>query len=112
MAEDHQASEVERAQVAVEDASTLRTAGDREAAVLSTAGQRRVNLIWEVTQGIIALAVTLTTLAVAAVLVLQGDKGGAPLSLLSNTFFLIVGFYFGRTNHQKTGGVVGGDSGR
>lgn len=75
-----------------------------------TAGQRRINAIWEVTQAVIAVSVTAQTLRVAGSLAMN-DKGemGAFL-LLSNAFFLVIGFYFGRTNHQRTGGV-GGDAG-
>jgi hypothetical protein len=34
--------------------------------------------------------------------------------LIGNTLFVVIGFYFGRTNHQKIGGVGGNstDSGR
>jgi len=70
-----------------------------------TLGQRRVNLIWEMTQAAIAMAVTLTTLYSAATLVIANQSGDAAFLLLSNAFFLVVGFYFGRTNHQRVGGV-------
>lgn len=60
-------------------------------------GQRRINLIWELTQGVIALAVTGAALMAA----LQGTSS----ELLGNAFFLVIGFYFGRTNHQRVGGV-------
>jgi cobalamin synthase len=75
-----------------------------------THGQRRINLIWEVTQAIIAIAVTLTTLFVAADLTVNGNTESAAFLLLSNAFFLVIGFYFGRTNHQRVGGI-GGDTG-
>ena len=68
-------------------------------------GQRRVNLIWEITQAIIAVAVTFTTLFSAARMALRGNTGDAAFLLLSNAFFLVIGFYFGRTNHQRVGGV-------
>lgn len=71
----------------------------------TTASQRRVNLIWEVTQAVIAIEVTSASVGVAASLSLRGDSGQAAFLLLSNAFFLIVGFYFSRTNHTKTGGV-------
>lgn len=74
-----------------------------------TAAQRRVNIIWEVTQALIALAVSMTTLYVAARLGVASTGDMAAFLLLSNAFFLVIGFYFGRTNHQRTGGV-GGDS--
>lgn len=73
---------------------------------LHSLGQRRVNLIWEVTQGIIALLVTATTLFVAANLAMTGSGETAAFLLLSNSFFLVIGFYFGRTNHQQVGGVT------
>lgn len=72
-------------------------------------GQRRINLIWEGTQALIAIAVTVTTLYVSSVLATKGLADTASFLLLSNAFFLVIGFYFGRTNHQRTGGV-GGDS--
>lgn len=71
----------------------------------TTASQRRVNLIWETTQACIAVGVTLATVWVAAVLSIRGDSGTAAFLLLSNSFFLIIGFYFSRTNHTKVGGV-------
>lgn len=92
---------------------TTRAAQSREAARdITTQGQRRINLIWEVTQALIALAVTFTTLYVSAALVIRGAVDSASFLLLSNAFFLVVGFYFGRTNHQKVGGVGTHDEGR
>ncbi len=73
-----------------------------------TASQRRVNIIWESTQSLIAIWVTGATLYVSAMLALKDNGQTAAFLLLSNAFFLVIGFYFGRTNHQRTGGV-GGD---
>lgn len=73
-----------------------------------TAGQRKVNLIWEYTQAFIAITVVLTTMAKA--LVLENDV--AIPTILATAFGIVVGFYFGRTNHQKIGGVAKGDVGR
>lgn len=67
-------------------------------------GQRRINLIWELTQAVIALSVSLTTLFVSAALVLRGE-GDTAFVLLASLANLVIGFYFGRTNHQRTGGV-------
>lgn len=64
---------------------------------LTHAGQRRVNLIWEFTQGIIAVAITAATIY-SAINKVESD-------ILSNAFFLIVSMYFVRTNHQLIGGV-------
>ena len=79
---------------------------------LVTAGQRRVNLIWELTQAAIALSVSGTTLFVAGNLAIRGGADMVTFGLLSNGFFLVIGFYFGRTNHQRTGGVVPDQAGR
>jgi len=79
---------------------------------LVTAGQRRINILWEVTQAIIAIFVTGTSLFVSAKLILKGDMENGAFLLLSNAFFLIIGFYFSRTNHQKIGGVGSKEKGR
>ena len=72
-----------------------------------TVGQRRINLIWEITQAVIAICVTMTTLYVASALAVHGGADMVTFGLLSNAFFLVIGFYFGRTNHQRQGGVGG-----
>src|SRR5687768_9171950 len=78
-----------------------------------TGGQRRINLIWEITQAVVALAVTGCTLYTAVTLTMRpATQGEAQALLLSNAFFLVIGFYFGRTNHQRIGGVGGGEGGR
>ncbi len=81
--------------------------GVREASVLRTAGQRQINTIWERTQQIIAVCVSVSVLAVCAYMVYKGEPTEAmpAFMLLSNVFFLVVGTYFQRTNHTATGGV-------
>ena len=72
-----------------------------------TAGQRRINVIWEVTQATIAVMVSIGTLYVVGMLVLREGSGSAStaLLLLSNAFFMIITSYFQRTNHTRTGGT-------
>lgn len=75
---------------------------------ITKAGQRKINLIWEYTQAGIAIAVVLSNLAVGVVYGLMAAKGikSAEIpAVLSNTMFLIVGFYFSRTPHQAVGGI-------
>lgn len=79
---------------------------------LVTAGQRRINVIWEVTQAGVALIVTSFTLYVAAKLATAEKGNEAAFLLLSNVFFMVVSTYFARTNHTRTGGVKTGDDGR
>lgn len=67
-----------------------------------TRGQRRINLIWEVTQATIAVLIT-------GAVILSVFKGLSS-ELLASAFGMIVGMYFQRTNHVKIGGVGGTDS--
>ena len=62
----------------------------------------------------IALSVIWAALAISAVLAIFGKWLGTPDMQLAAIVFLfgvanlVTGFYFGRTNHQRSGGV-GGD---
>lgn len=77
---------------------------------LTTAGQRRINLVWEFTQAFIAMAVVLANMIVGVYQGLVGpfSKDGMRVefpTILSSALFLVVGFYFSRTNHAAIGGV-------
>jgi hypothetical protein len=80
------------------DAAVADTAGSRSQQALVSQGQRRVNLLWEVTQALIAVT------TVSAVLWLALRNMRIP-EVLQNMVFLIIGAYFSRTNHEKKGGV-------
>ncbi len=71
---------------------------------LTTAGQRRINLIWEYTQALIALSVVAANVAIWIEFAMQKINGPIPDGL-SNALFLVVGFYFSRTNHTAIGGT-------
>ena len=72
---------------------------------LTTAGQRRINLIWEYTQAVIAIMATFDSLLVITLMVIRHeDLNKFPL-FLASLEMLIVGFYFSRTNHTAVGGV-------
>lgn len=79
-----------------------------------SAGQRTVNLIWETTQMKIALSVIWGSLFVGIALAVFGKwLGSGDIQLAAVVFVfgvanLVTGFYFGRSNHTKTGGVVQG----
>lgn len=64
---------------------------------ITAAGQRKINLVWEYTQSLIAILITL------AVVYCAMEKIDS--TVLTNAFFLIVGFYFSRTNHAAIGGI-------
>lgn len=95
------------------EAAALKAAATREAEALRTQGQRDINFIWESTQMKVALSVTWGSLFVASLLATFGKWLGSPdLQLASIVFLfgvanLVTGFYFGRTNHARTGGVGG-----
>jgi Co/Zn/Cd efflux system component len=67
-----------------------------------TYGHRRINIMWEMTQSIVAVSVTLTTLGVSAYQIIQGRGAEGAFLLLSNVLFLVIGTYFQRTNHTKS----------
>lgn len=70
-----------------------------------TAGQRRVNILWEGTQAAIAVSVTLAVIFCVIVKILDP-------SVLENGFVFVIATYLARTNHTKVGGVGSGESGR
>jgi positive regulator of sigma E activity len=102
-------------------ATTVGERGQQVAAPTSTEeedrvsqGQRIVNLIWETTQMRVALSVIWSALFVSVALAVFGKYLGSPDIQLAAVVFmfgvanLVTGFYFGRTNHQKIGGVEQG----
>ena len=68
---------------------------------LVTAGQRRINVIWEFTQAFIACSVVLANMIVGVYdgLTVSGAERHEFPVILSSSLFLVVGFYFSRTNH-------------
>lgn len=72
---------------------------------LTTASQRKVNLIWEYTQAVIAILVIVANMIVGTAKGLGYGAAGEYPIILSSSLFLIVGFYFSRTNHQAIGGI-------
>lgn len=81
---------------------------------LRTASQRKVNLIWEYTQALIALMIVFANVIYIFLLlfvpILTSQAANASV-LLANAFFLVIGFYFGRTNHARIGDLSDSKSG-
>jgi hypothetical protein len=71
---------------------------------LVTAGQRRVNLIWEFTQATVTVMIT----AAAIFCAIKSIEA----QVINFAFVAIVSTYYARTNHTKTGGVLPNQSGR
>lgn len=64
---------------------------------LTTSGQRTINRIWEVTQAVVAVLVTIVFLFCE---VKKIDSEAVKMA-----FTLVIGFYFSRTNHTQIGGL-------
>lgn len=89
----------------MDDLTISKPATEQETQVgLVHAGQRKVNLIWEYTQSIIALSVVVANLIVFVHAGMSSKTVEVPAAL-SNSLFLVIGFYFSRTNHTAIGGV-------
>lgn len=71
---------------------------------LTTAGQRKINMVWEYTQAVISIFVVMANMTVGVVDGLGLTKTEFP-PVLSSALFLVIGFYFSRTNHAAIGGV-------
>lgn len=72
---------------------------------MTTAGQRKVNLIWEFTQAFVAIIVVVCNMVVGILFAVRGTAATEFPMVLSSSLFLVIGFYFSRTNHSAIGGV-------
>lgn len=64
---------------------------------LVVAGQRRINVIWEVTQAVVTVQITCAAIYCAV----KDIKS----EVLNFAFIAIISTYYARTNHTKIGGV-------
>jgi len=71
---------------------------------ITTASQRRVNLIWEYTQAIIAIMVVAATMVSGLYNVFRNGNQQIP-NVIGVAFGMVVGSYFQRTNHMNVGGI-------
>lgn len=83
---------------------------------LRSEGQRTVSMLWETTQKDIAKVTVGGAVFLAIIIVLFGKWLGlgddiriAAFMFVAGAANLVIGFYYGRTNHQRVGGP-GGDS--
>lgn len=65
--------------------------------------QRRINLIWEYTQAIIALVVVLSTMVTGVYVIFVGRENVQIPNVIATAFGIVVGFYFSRNNHGANG---------
>ena len=64
---------------------------------LRTAGQRRINIIWEITQAAVTILITCAAIYCAV--------NGVKADVLNFAFVAVISTYYARTNHTKVGGV-------
>lgn len=69
-----------------------------------TAGQRRINIIWESTQAMLAVLIT-CAMVYCTIKSIESKE-------INYAFISIITMYYIRTNHTKIGGVNVGDDGR
>lgn len=73
---------------------------------LTTAGQRKINLIWEYTQAAIALVVVMSTMGAGLYATFHPNSINTQVpTIMSVAFGTVVGFYFSRSNHAAIGGI-------
>jgi putative Mn2+ efflux pump MntP len=71
-----------------------------------TASQRSINRTWEITQSVLALSFILTAeIVIGFVIWGISELRSAAFTFLTTIVGTVIGFYFGRTNHQRVGGV-------
>jgi hypothetical protein len=80
------------------------TAAARRQLEVKSAGQRNINQVWEYTQAAVALIVVATTSAGVFIgrTVLADTSPPFPAEWWT-IVGLVIGFYFGRTNHARVG---------
>lgn len=71
-----------------------------------TASQRSINRWWEVTQSILAVSIVVSAEVVCILIIMYIDElASSAFTFVATTVGTVIGFYFGRTNHQRVGGV-------
>lgn len=68
-----------------------------KAVALKTAASRlnQINMLWEVTQAFLAISLALAAIYVSIKGTIEESE------TLKNALFVVLGFYFGRTNHAR-----------
>lgn len=101
--------EVVKQPVEIADTSVQAIRGESEATTakneeitLKTAGQRKINLLWEFTQTYLAVMLVTPISIVGSLLAIRTGDVPDWLTILVG---VVVGNYFARTNHAAIGGV-------
>lgn len=89
-----------------EAAQELQATRLNEAEQLATARHQGINMIWERTQQFVAILCVMASVFSSLYLVITGTDPLAErgYQFLTNIGLLVIGFYFGRTNHTRPTG--------
>lgn len=89
-----------------ESAQEIEATRYSDAEILAVQRKQSLNLIWERTQqGLAILCVTAAVLSSVFLVVFSGDPyAERGYQFLTNIGLLVIGFYFGRTNHARPTG--------
>lgn len=69
-------------------------------------GKRRINLLWEGVQAVLAISIVFTALGCTVWLLINDTENRITVfTFLVGTVGTVIGFYFGRTNHERVGGM-------
>lgn len=77
---------------------------EEEETIVRTQGQRKINLIWEITQA------ALTVLITAAIIWTEANNIDS--EIMKYAFVAVITTYYNRTNHTRIGGVIKDQTGR
>lgn len=84
----------ESAAKAVVERDVLAASTHVDALVLAAKRKNSINFLWEATQAFLAVSLTAATIIAAL------GQAAIP-DTLTNALFVVLGFYFGRTNHSR-----------
>lgn len=89
-----------------EAAQEIKATRASEAEILAVDRHQGINMKWERTQQFIAIVCVLASVAASLYLVLKGPDSLSErgYQFLTNAGLLVIGFYFGRTNHTRPTG--------
>jgi len=76
------------------DERAIETTAEQDRA---TFGQRRINLIWELTQAVVTILISGAAIYCAV--------NGVDADVLNFAFVAVISTYYARTNHTKVGGI-------
>lgn len=87
-------------------AQEIKATRESEAEQLAVERHQNINMIWEKTQQFVAILCVMASVISSLYLIFEGKDPLAErgYQFLTNVGLLVIGFYFGRTNHTRPTG--------